>query len=388
MIAVTRFWNDSVLWLSNHYLQIVIACTIGTIIVAVLIGVRALGQRLCRDERPQADWRSILGRTIGRTGLFFMIMLATRLVTGYAAPPPMVERTIYVLFTIASALQVAIWARELVLGFVEHRMGPDAEHSSLGSAMGIIRLLVSFALFAIAIVVILDNLGVNVTGLVAGLGIGGIAIGLAAKGIFDDLFSALSIIFDKPFRRGDSIRYDSTSGSVEAIGLKTTRIRAVTGEEVVISNTNLLNKELHNLARLDRRRVILVLGVTYSTPPEVCADIPAIVKEIVEGIDKCKYVRCGMINFAASSLDFEVQVDVMSEVWDVVFNARHKVCVALLGAFNDRGIEFAFPTQTSMTAAPDGRYVMPYPDYAMLATHPVETDGDEPAVSSPPARRN
>src|SRR6201999_2371357 len=114
---------------------------------------------------------------------------------------------------------------------------------TLGSAVGIIRLLVSIAIFAIALIVVLDNLGVNVTGLIAGLGIGGIAIGLAAQGIFADLFAALSIIFDKPFRRGDSIKWDAVSGAVEAIGLKTTRIRSVNGEEVVISNTNLLSKE-------------------------------------------------------------------------------------------------------------------------------------------------
>ena len=114
--------------------------------------------------------------------------------------------------------------------------------------MAIIRLLVSVALFAIAIIVILDNLGVNVTALVAGLGIGGIAIGLAAQGIFSDLFAALSILFDKPFRRGDSIQFDETAGTVERIGLKTTRLRSLTGEQVVMANTKLLEREIHNFA--------------------------------------------------------------------------------------------------------------------------------------------
>ena len=113
---------------------------------------------------------------------------------------------IHVGFVIAASLQAAIWARELILGYVAHRTG-DQEQSTLASAIGIIRLLVTVTLFAIAIILILDNLGVNVTGLVAGLGIGGIAIGLAAQGIFGDLFAALSIIFDKPFRRGDTITF-------------------------------------------------------------------------------------------------------------------------------------------------------------------------------------
>ena len=123
--------------------------------------------------------------------------------------------------------------------------------------------------FAVALVVVLDNLGVNVTGLVAGLGVGGIAIGLAAQGIFADLFAALAIIFDRPFRRGDSISYDTTSGSVEAIGLKSTRIRGIDGEERVISNKNLLNKEILNNTQRNHRRAKFVIGVTYSTPPEV-----------------------------------------------------------------------------------------------------------------------
>ena len=236
-----------------------------------------------------------------------------------------------------------------------------AESSSLGTAVGIIRLLVTIAIFIIATIVVLDNLGVNVTGLIAGLGIGGIAIGLAAKGIFDDLFSALSIIFDKPFRRGNSIRWDQTSGTVENIGLKSTRVRAVTGEEVVISNTNLLGKELHNMARLNRRRIQQQFGIVYQTPAEICARIPEIVKEVVDGCDKCSFLRCGLAAYGASSLDYAFEFDVKSEVWQKVFDARHQVLLALLERFNEEGIEFAYPTQTSFTAAPDGTLIMPYP---------------------------
>ena len=126
--------------------------------------------------------------------------------------------------------------------------------------MAIIRVLVSVALFAIAIIVILDNLGVNVTALVAGLGIGGIAIGLAAQGIFSDLFAALAILFDKPFRRGDTIRYDNSVGTVERIGLKTTRLRSLTGEQMVMANTKLLEREIHNLADGRSRRLTLTFG--------------------------------------------------------------------------------------------------------------------------------
>lgn len=356
--AVHAFWDQSWAWLLGHYLQIAVAGAIATLIVLSMLGMRALAQKLCRDHPAANHWPQTIGRVVTHTRLWFMVLFAAKLVDGYADPPVMVAQTINVLFTIAAAMQGALWAREFILGVVEHRAGDDG-HGTLGSAMGIIRLLVTIILYAIALVLILDNLGVNVTGLIAGLGIGGIAIGLAAKGIFDDLFSALSIIFDKPFRRGDAIRWDNTSGTVEAIGLKTTRVRAVSGEEVVISNTRLLDKELHNMARLARRRIVLTLGVAYYTPPATCLKIPEIVRGIVEGQDKCELVRCGLTTFSASSLDFELQFDVRSELYDEVFDARHKVCVGILNAFDQAGIDFAFPTQVGVPADHSGKPVAP-----------------------------
>ena len=357
-LSLRLLWDESIAWILSYYLQIAIALGAGTAIVAALLGIRMLGARLCRRKFSHTHWPQTVGRTIMATRLWFIILFASRVVDGYADPPQVVAQTILVLFTIASALQGALWVRELILGVIEHRAGGD-DNGALGSAVGIIRLLVTIILFAVAIVSILSNLGVNVTGLIAGLGIGGIAIGLAAKGIFDDLFSALSIIFDRPFRRGDSIKWDNTSGTVEAIGLKTTRIRATTGEEVVISNTNLLGKELHNMARLARRRIVMTLGVAYYTSPELCERVPAMVGDVIAAHDKCVLVRCGLSNFGASSLDFELQFDVRSELYDEVFNARNDVSIGILKAFNDAGIDFAFPTQVAINARADGRPIDP-----------------------------
>ena len=356
-----EIWSQITTWLSNHSLQILIGLVAGIIIFVLLYGLKWVGVRICGSDPTQTHWRTIIGRVLARTRIWFMAAAAARLVVGYSQAPELIHDTLNAIFVVAATLQVALWVREIILGVIEHRAGGLEQSSSLGSAMGIIRLLVTIAIFAIATIVILDNLGVNVTGLIAGLGIGGIAIGLAAKGIFDDLFSALSIIFDKPFRRGDSVRWDQTSGTVEQIGLKSTRVRSTTGEEVVISNTNLLNKELHNMQRLNRRRIVQVFGIVYQTPPELCARIPAIVKEVVESVEKCALVRCGMTAYGASSLDFGLEFDVKTEVWQKVFDARHQVLVALLARFNQEGIEFANPTQTSFTAAPDGTLIMPYP---------------------------
>jgi len=254
-----------------------------------------------------------------------------------------------VLFTVMATLQVALWVREIVLGVIEHRAGGLEQSSSLGSAIGIIRLLVTVAIFAIATIVILDNLGVNVTGLVAGLGIGGIAIGLAAKGIFDDLFSALSIIFDRPFQRSDTIKWDKTVGSVEAIGLKTTRVRSVNGEEIVISNTNLLNKELHNLTRLARRRIEFTLHLIYSTPSTALARVPDLVRAAIEAQDKCNLVRCGINDLTAPSIEILVQFDVQTASANDAFAARHAVAFAILAALENEGIEFAGPDGKSIS---------------------------------------
>ena len=152
---------------------------------------------------------------------------------------------------------------------IGRRVAEENGAGALGNAMAIIRVLVSVALFAIAGILILDNLGVNVTALVAGLGIGGIAIGLAAQGIFSDLFAALSILFDKPFKKGDTIRYDQSTGTVERIGLKTTRLRSLTGEQLIMANTKLLEREIHNLAAGASRggsRCYLAVGERHARP--------------------------------------------------------------------------------------------------------------------------
>jgi len=340
---IGAFWSESFVWISNHSLQIVIGVAVATLIVAGLMGMKALGLRLCRSDPGLNHWRSTIGKALSKTRFWFMIAVAAQLVAGYAQAPGLVATTVRFAFTVATALQVAIWVRELVIGAIEHRAGGNEAQGGLGSAIDIIRLLVTVVVFAIAVLMILDNLGVNVTGLVAGLGIGGIAIGMAAKGIFDDLFSALSIIFDKPFRRGDSVQWDKTSGTVESIGLKSTRVRAVTGEEVVISNTNLLNKELHNMARLARRRVVQTFELVYQTPAETCERVPAIIREVVAAQDKCELVRAGVTGFTATGIAYEYQFDVHSEAYKEVFDARNAVCIALLDRFAKSGIDFVHP---------------------------------------------
>jgi small-conductance mechanosensitive channel len=220
--------------------------------------------------------------------------------------------------------------------------------------------LVTVALFAIALILVLDNLGVSVTGLVAGLGIGGIAIGLAAQGIFSDLFAALSIIFDRPFRKGDTITFGTTTGTVEHIGLKSTRIRALTGEEVIISNAKLLEQQVQNWALLDRRRAVMQFGLVYQSAPELVARIPLELQEIVETQPLGTFDRCHAFQFGASSIDFELVFFVESSAYPDFMAVRQAVMLGMMRRFAELGAEFAYPTTTNFTAAPDGTMIMPY----------------------------
>ncbi|WP_299323553.1 mechanosensitive ion channel family protein [Parasphingopyxis sp.] len=356
------FADDGIAWVETHSVEILIGLGVAFLIVLVLIGIRRFGRRLYERNTSLDTWQSVVGRAIAKTRTWFMIALALEIVAVLSAAPSLIAQSIAFLFSIAMIVQVAIWTRSIILGFVEHRTRTDESSSeALGSAMKLIRVLVTFGVVAIATIVVLDNLNVNVTGLIAGLGIGGIAIGLAAQGIFSDLFAALSIIFDKPFKVGDTINYDGTFATVEQIGLKSTRLRSVTGEEVIISNTNLLDKEILNLTRLNRRRIIFAVGVIYQTDAEKAKRVPDILRDVVNA-EGHTFIRSGFTGFGDSSLDYELQFDVQSADYEVVYNARHAVGVAIFKRFAEEGLEFAYPTQTTFTAAPDGEMILPYPE--------------------------
>jgi small-conductance mechanosensitive channel len=351
--------NQALGWFQSHMISIALAILAGFVIYLSLRFLRRKIRRL--NERPESDSHlsTIIGRTAARTTHSFMIMTAARLVSGYAHPPELIADAIRLLFIITAAFQGAIWAREFIIGFVEHKYGDKGSNDTITTAMGLIRLLVTVVLFAIALIVVLDNLGVNITGIVAGLGIGGIAIGLAAQGIFSDLFAALAIIFDKPFRVGDQIQYDQTVARVEFIGLKSTKLLALTGEHKIISNASLLQKEISNFEDINHRRVSFPIGVVYQTDPEKAARIPDMLRAIIEA-DEARVVRSGFSGFGASSLDFECIFDVRHGDINAVAAVRHRIGLAILRQFKAEGLEFAYPTQTTFTAAPDGTIVFPY----------------------------
>jgi small-conductance mechanosensitive channel len=355
----TTLWNDSVLWITAHAGQIFIASILAGAVVAALLGAKWFGRRLARRHADHNHWRRIIGGALAKIRLWFVVAVALEVVANYSHAPDDLAKTVYFLFVIAVTLQAAVFAREIILGIVEYRAQSADGRVALASALGIIRLLVTIVLFAVAAVLILSNLGVNVTGLIAGLGVGGIAIGLAAQGIFADLFAALAILFDRPFSKGDSIRYDTTSGEVEDIGLKSTRIRSITGEQIIVANKQLLEKEIHNLARLNRRRIVMTFGLVQATRIDLLDQIPKMLAEVIATCPPASLVRCALLNFSPSSVDFELQYDVHSEDYDTVFRTRHNISIAILRRFESEGIRLANPTQIAFTAAPDGTLLIP-----------------------------
>jgi len=320
----------------------------------VLIGARRV------FPATAVGWRGLMRALVDRTLQLFLFAVALDAATNVAAPPGPLLRLVDNIFIVAIAVQGALWLRELVLGMIRHRAVADAEdHSALGSAMGVITVLVNVVVWLLAGILILDNLGVNVTALVAGLGVGGIAIGLAAQGIFSDLFAALSILFDRPFRVGDIITYGNSTGTVEKIGMKTTRIRSLSGEQLVMANTKLLDQQVANLRRIEERRVVMNFGIIYQTPPDVLESLPGQLQAIVDAQPQCRFDRAAFTGFGASSLDFELIFFVTVPDLAAMVAARQAVGFAIVRRFAELRVDFAYPTQTSFTAAPDGRLIDP-----------------------------
>ena len=346
-------------WIGANLDGLGIGAMVAAGIVGIMLVLRRFGRSLIARDPPVTGWKLVIAHVLARTTISFMVVAAIDIVAHYTEIPLNLERGISIAFMIVTAFQVAIWARELILGMVRAKAGDDPGATTLGNAMSLIRVLVSVAAFAIALIVILDNLGVNVTALVAGLGIGGIAIGLAAQGIFSDLFAALSIVFDRPFRRGDTIRFDQSVGKVERIGLKTTRMRSLSGEQIIMANTKLLEREIHNLADGRSRRTTLTFGLPYAISPATLARIPAMAQEAVEGCKGCKFIRCAMTAFMPSSIDHELLFENRTLDADKLAADRSAIMLALVTRFAAEKIAFAGPTQVAFTAAPDGTLVMP-----------------------------
>ena len=206
--------------------------------------------------------------------------------------------------------------------------------------------LINLVVWLIGIVFLMDNLGFDISAVIAGLGIGGIAIALAAQAILGDLFSYFVIFFDRPFEVGDFIVVGDKVGTVEYTGIKTTRIRALSGEQLVFSNTDLTNSRIHNFKKMERRRVVFKIGVVYQTPKDKLAEISTFVREIIEKQTDTVFDRGHFSSYGDFSLDFEFVYFILSPEYVKYMDTQQKINLEIYEEFEKRGIEFAYPTQT------------------------------------------
>lgn len=224
--------------------------------------------------------------------------------------------------------------------------GPDAE-GSVRAMLPVVKVVI----WGLGLIFLLDNLGFKISTVIAGLGIGGIAVALAAQAILVDLFSYFSILFDRPFKIGDFLIIDEHLGVVEHIGIKTTRIRSLSGEQMVFSNTDLTSSRLRNFKRMERRRVAFKIGVVYDTSQENLKAMPGLIKEIIESIENTQFDRAHFVSYGAYSLDFEIVYFIFSSDYNMYMDVQQEINLKMREAFNDRGIEFAYPTQTLLLHA-------------------------------------
>jgi len=324
----------------------------GAVTIATLLVLRAVlhvaNSRLSRAAaRTATHWDDVAVNIIARTTWPFLLLLAIYAGSLFLELPDRAVRLAQHVLIAGILLQAGVWGSTLLSSLLDsYRKRTLREDPAAATTVGMLGFLGRIVLWSIIVLIALDNLGVNVTALVAGLGIGGVAIALAIQNVLGDIFASLSIVLDKPFVIGDFLVIDDHMGSVEYVGLKTTRIRSLSGEQLVFSNSDLLGSRIRNFGRMFKRRVVFKLGVTYDTPREKLARIPEIIQDAVQELDKSRFDRSHFMNFGNYSLDFETVFYVLSADYNTYMDVQQALFFRIHEAFESEGIEFAYPTQT------------------------------------------
>lgn len=325
--------------------------TIGAFLAA-FVALQVLKNVLIRQvkrisSRTTAIWDDVLGSTLIVTRTWLLIVFAVWVASLVPTLPERTVGMIGALAIFAFLVQLGIWATAAIRSYVDvygqRNLDQDAAGVMTVRALGF---LASIGLWAVIGLVVLENFGVDVTALLAGLGIGGIAVALAAQNILGDLFGSLSIVLDKPFVVGDFIIVGEHTGTVERVGLKTTRLRSLSGEQLVFANSDLLQSRIRNFRRMFERRAVFTFGVEYGTPREKLEWIPAMVREIIEGLTDVRFDRAHFHRYGDSSLDFEVVYYVLVPDYVIYMDRQQTINLEIYRRLEENDIAFAFPTRT------------------------------------------
>ncbi|MDQ3949015.1 MAG: mechanosensitive ion channel family protein [Gemmatimonadota bacterium] len=320
----------------------------------VALGVLLLVRRLLAYRLGALALRTTnivddLGAEVARrTRLYFLVALAVAIGARFVVLPQRIADTLDKAIALVVLLQAALWGTAAIAFYVARYIERRRETLEASNAWAIRALGVAarVVVWALVFVAVLDNVGFDVTALVTGLGVGGIAIALAVQTILGDVFAAMAIVFDKPFVVGDFIVVDDLAGTVEAIGLKTTRVRSLSGEQLVFGNAELLKSRIRNFKRLYERRNLFAIDVTYDTPTDVVARIPGMLREIVEAQRPVRFDRSHFSGYTESTLRFETVYYVLDPDYNKHMDIQQAIFLAILERFEREGIEFAFPTRT------------------------------------------
>lgn len=326
---------------------IALAVGLGTLVLLRLVRGTAARRLKRLAERTHTRWDDLAARVLAKTNLVFLLLIAAWAGALVLALPPLVRGYVETLAVLAFLAQAGVWASAAVSfgldRYREERMAKDAAAVTSVSAVGFI---VKLVLWTLVLLLALDNLGVNITTLVAGLGVGGIAVALAMQNILGDLFASLTIVLDKPFVIGDFLIIGDFLGTVEHVGLKTTRLRSLSGEQLIFSNNDLLGSRIRNYGRMSERRVVLTIGVTYQTPRERLVEIPQIIREAVEAQERTRLDRCHFARYGDFALIFETVYYVTVPDYNTYMDIQQAINLRIHERFEEAGIEFAYPTQT------------------------------------------
>lgn len=335
--------GNSILGWSSALLVFLLVCALAALLRRVL---RARLKKLAQDETKVMV--GLVEQVVRRTKGWFLVLVALFVAVRPLVLTPGTETAISRIVTIGLLLQLGIWVVAALLDVIETRRARQIERDPGAVAtMDLLAFVLRLAVWSIVVLLVLDNLGVDITALVAGLGVGGIAVALAAQSILGDLFASLSIVLDKPFVVGDFLIIDDYLGRVEKIGIKTTRIRSLSGEQLVFSNNDLLSSRIRNYGRMFERRVLFSLGVTYQTPAEKLKAIPVIIREAIESHgNRIRFDRAHFFAYGDFALTFEVVYFVLSPDYNVYMDIQQHVNLTIFERFDAEGIEFAYPTQT------------------------------------------
>jgi len=321
--------------------------------IAMAIGVllrvslwRVVHRLRAYADRTPTRLDNLLVELLDKTKSLFLIIISLYFASLALVLPEAADRVLRSVLIVGLLLQIGYWGNALVAYWirrnVQRKISEDAAMATTMSAMGFVAKIV---IWSVVVLAALDTF-MDVTAIIAGVGIGGIAIALAVQSILSDLFASVSIIVDKPFVIGDFIIVGEQLGTVERIGLKTTRVRSLTGEQIIFSNSDLLSSRVRNFKRMYERRIVFSVGVTYQTPPELVERIPSLVRDIVEETPDTRFDRCHFKAFGDFALLFETVYYVLKPDFNVYMDAQQTINLAIMRAFEERGIEFAYPTQT------------------------------------------